>query len=320
MKRVVTIGGGTGTFVVLSGLRRVPDVVLTAIVSSADNGGSTGRLRDAYGIPPPGDARQALVALAEEGTLVRELFSYRFTKGDVAGHNLGNLFIAALAERLGSSTAAIEAASRMLRTRGRVLSVSDAPTELIAHLADGSELAGEHAIDVRTTGRAPIREIRLASPVAASRAVCEAISDADLIVLGPGDLYTSTVAPLLAVGVREALAASSATLVYVVNLFTKVGQTDGYGSSRHVTEVEHYAGRSLDRILIATDTFPPEALGRYAAEGEHPVADDLGADPRVVRGSFASVALVEAVLEDPVPRALVRHDSANIANAVGAFL
>src|SRR3989344_3177392 len=144
-KRVVTIGGGTGTFVVLSGLRRVPGISLTAIVSSADDGGSTGRLRDAYGILPVGDARQALVALAEEDTLLRDLFTYRFSKGDVAGHNLGNLFITALADRLGSATAALDAASRILRIEGRVLSVSEHPATLVATLADGSVLAGEQA-------------------------------------------------------------------------------------------------------------------------------------------------------------------------------
>lgn len=320
VRRIVTIGGGTGTFTVLSGLRTLPRVSLTAIVSSADDGGSTGRLRDAYGMLPVGDARQALVALAEEGSLLRGLFAYRFAKGDVAGHNLGNLFLTALAEQLGSAPRAIEAASRILRVKGRILSVSEGPTVLIARLADGTMLTGEHAIDERLVGRAPIEELSLAEPVSASEAAAESVRGAGLIVLGPGDLYTSSIAPLLPRGMREALAASRGRLVYVMNLFSKAGQTEGYGAARHVAEIERYAGRPLDHILIADDHFAAEVLARYRAEGEEPVADDVGADPRVRRASFASVVLVEPVPEDPIPRSLVRHDSAKLAEALAALL
>ena len=320
MKRIVTIGGGTGTFVVLSGLRRLPGVSLTAIVSSADDGGSTGRLRDAYGILPPGDARQALVALAEEDTLLRELFTYRFSKGDVAGHNLGNLFITALADRLGSATAALEAASRILRIEGRVLSVSEHPATLVATLADGSVLAGEHAIDERTVGRPRITSLSFAEPVLLASHAREAILKADCIVMGPGDLYTSSIAPLLASGMQAALTESEAKLAYVMNLFTKAGQTEGYAASQHVAEVERYAGRSMTHILISTDTFPEEALARYALEGEWPVADDLVSDPRALRGRFAAISLVEPVPEDPVPRSLVRHDSEKLARALATLL
>lgn len=318
--QVVTIGGGTGTFVVLSGLRHVPGLALTAIVSSADDGGSTGRLRDAYGILPPGDARQALVALAEEGTLLRDLFAYRFSKGDVAGHNLGNLLITALADRLGSDAAALDAASRILRIEGRVLTASEHPATLTATLADGNALVGEHAIDERTVGRPRIIHLALTEPVALADAARSAIHGAQFIIMGPGDLYTSTIAPLLCIGMLVALADSSAKLVYVVNLFTKAGQTEGYTASEHVAEIERYVGRAIDHILIATGQFPEEALERYAEEGEHPVVDDLGGDSRVIRGAFAQVAVVEPVPEDPVPRSLIRHDSAKLATAITALL
>lgn len=315
-KRVVTIGGGTGTFVVLSGLRKNPDIALSAIVSSADDGGSTGRLRDAYGILPPGDARQALVALAEEDTMLRELFNYRFAKGDIAGHNLGNLFIAALADLLGSEAAAIEEASRILRVRGQVLMVSDRPGRLFAALEDGSSLLGEHHIDERVQGRARITDLRLAEKVWLAPSAREAILAADLIVLGPGDLYTSTIASLLPIGTTNALASTSAKLVYVTNLFTKAGQTDGYAAADHVREVERYAGRKMDAILVNERALPQDARALYAQEGEEPVADDLGKDARVIRAPLVSISIVPPVPEDPVPRSLIRHDGVRLAESL----
>lgn len=318
--RVVTLGGGTGTFVVLSGLRELPEVELTAIVSSADDDGSTGRLRDAYGILPPGDARQALVALAEKDTMLRELFRYRFAKGDVTGHNLGNLFITALADLLQSDVAALEEASRILRINGRVLSVSEQSTELVATLADGTILKGEGLIDTRSAGRSPIREMNLSKEVHVSSSARKALEEADFVVLGPGDLHTSTIAALLPNGVQRALKKSPAKMVCVVNLFTKAGQTDGYTASKYVQEVERYAGRAADVIFLDNTEFPEEALTRYAGEGEHPITDDLNGDARVIRGELASVHMVPPVPEDPVPRSLIRHDSTAIAKLFASLL
>lgn len=156
MANVVTIGGGTGTFVVLSGLKKIPGISLTAIVSSSDDGGSTGHLRDAYGILPVGDARQALVALSENGTTLRELFTYRFAKGDVKGQNLGNLFLTALADLKGSEQEALRVASRILRVKGRVIPSCATPTVLVADLEDGTTIRTEHVIDERDASRAPI--------------------------------------------------------------------------------------------------------------------------------------------------------------------
>ncbi len=314
------MGGGTGTFTVLSGFRHVPNVFLTAIVSSADDGGSTGRLRDAYGILPPGDARQALVALAEEETILRELFTHRFAKGDIAGHSLGNLFLVALSDILGSDARALEEASRILRINGRVLQISERPARLFARLEDGTVLAGEHAIDERVSARSPIAEVSLAEETIIAPSARDAIAAADLIVLGPGDLYASTIAALLPAGVHEALGHSKAKLAYVVNLFTKAGQTGGYGARRHVEEVERYTGRPLDAIVSSTDGFPEEALARYAREHEAPVTDDLGDDRRVIRRDLASISVVEPVPEDPVPRSLIRHDPKKLASALMGLL
>lgn len=320
MKRIVTLGGGTGTFVVLSALRTLPEVGLTAIVSSADDGGSTGHLRDAYGFLPAGDARQALVALAEDGDVLRELFAYRFGKGDLSGHNLGNLFLTALTDLLGSDARALEEASRILRIRGRVLPATEVPTVLEAKLANGETIVGEHAIDLRVAGRAKISSIAYREPAPLAGAAADAIAAADVIILGPGDLYTSTAAALLAEGTKDAIARSPARLVYIVNLFTKTGQTDGMTASAHAAEIERYAGRAPDRILINNASFAPDVLTRYAEEGEYPIEDDLEGDKNVMRTDVASVTPVPAVAGDPVPRSLVRHDSGKLGKALSALI
>ncbi len=319
-KSIVTLGGGTGTFVVLSGFRGMSEIDLTAIVSSADDGGSTGRLRDAYGMLPPGDARQALVALASHDSMLRQLFAHRFSKGDIAGHSLGNLFITALTELLGSDDSALKEASRILRVSGKVLSVSKRATHLHAILKDKTELLGEHIIDMRTIGRSPIEALKLSKRVTISADARHAIMNADYIVLGPGDLYTSTIATLLPSGVSNALAHTKAKLFYVMNLFTKAGQTEGYTATAHVREIERYTTRPIDAIVIHKNGLPKRACSLYAKEGEFPVEDDFGNDTRVHRVPLISVTLVKAVPEDPVPRSLVRHDVHKLADALTKLL
>ena len=319
-RKVVTLGGGTGTFVVLSALKEIPDVALTAIVTSSDDGGSTGNLRDAYGFLPAGDARQALVALAKDGNVLRKLFAYRFEKGSVAGHNLGNLFLTALTDILGSDEAALREATRILRVKGSVLSATSAPATLRAYLEDGTVIVGEHAIDLREPERSRIREIEFTDPHALSEPAGEALREADVIVLGPGDLYTSIAAVLSADGAKEAIRTSTATLAYVTNLFTKAGQTDGFSASDHVREIARYAGREPDRILMHEGAFPEAALSRYASESEFPIADDLTDDERVMRLSLASVDEVPPLPNDPVPRSLIRHDPSLLREAFRAIL
>lgn len=321
MTNIVTIGGGTGTFVVLSGLKELPDVSLSAIVSVLDDGGSTGRLRDAYGFLPHGDARQALIALADEKAyLTRELFGYRFSKGDIAGHNFGNLFLTALTDILGSDAQAIEAASAVLRVRGRVIPVSEKPGTLVARLENGETVVGEHAIDTRAPGRSPIADLSTTEPTEACADALEAIAEADLIVLGPGDLYASTLANFAVQGIKEAVAASPARLVYIVNLFTKAGETDGYSAKKHVEEITRYTGKKPDLVLLHSGEFAKDVLEYYAAEDEFPVDDDLGDDSSVVRGKFADIIVAEKQSGDVVPRSFIRHDSKKIAQNIAALL
>lgn len=322
-KNIVTIGGGTGTFVVLSGLKKIPNMSLTAIVSVLDDGGSTGRLRDAYGYLPPGDARQALIALSEEGngeSLMRELFSYRFTKGDIAGHNFGNLFLTALSDIIGSESRALEEASKVLRVKGKVIPVSDTPGTLVATLENGETITGEHTIDTRTPGRSPIVSLSTIEKTHVCAEAAQAILEADAIILGPGDLYASTLANFAIEGLMDAVKNSKAKLVYIVNLFTKAGETDGYSAARHVAEVARYAGRNPDAVLIHSGVFEPAVLSLYEKELEFPVADDLGDAPNVFRRSFADITVAKQAEGDVVPRSLIRHNSEKIAETVSGLL
>ncbi|MDE2079557.1 MAG: YvcK family protein [Patescibacteria group bacterium] len=320
-KKIVTIGGGTGTFVVLSGLRKLPDVILSAIVSTLDDGGSTGRLRDAYGFLPHGDARQALVALANgKSPLMRELFAYRFSKGDIAGHNFGNLFLTALTDILGSDAKAIEEAANILRVKGYVIPVSEKPGTLVATLENGETVVGEHLIDTRTPGRSAIAQLSTKEPTAICEDAKRAIAEADMIILGPGDLYASTLANFAIVGMKEAVSASKAKLVYIVNLFTKAGETDGYTAKRHVDEIVQYTGRKPDAVVIHNGAFARDVLAYYGSEKEYPVVDDLGDDARVIRAPFASVVTAEKVAGDTVPRSFIRHDSDMLAAEIEKLL
>jgi len=321
-KNIVTIGGGTGTFVVLSGLKRAENVRLAAVVTVADSGGSTGRLRDAYGFLPVGDARQALVALAgDNGTsLIRSLFTHRFAKGDIAGHNFGNLFLTALTDILGTDVAAIEAASKILKIRGKVLPVSETAPTLVAHLENGDTVVGEHEIDKVVADRAHIKELTTETPVHAYGGATEGIATADLIILGPGDLYTSTAANLVVEGIPEAIQKSNGKLVYVVNLFSKSGQTDGYTASKCVEEVTRYAGRKPDYVIVNSGAIPQKALDYYASEGECPTVDDLGDESYVLRADLVSTTVLEGDAADPLQRSLIRHDPDKLAQLLQTLL
>ena len=321
-KQVIAIGGGTGTHTVLRGLTKYQkQLAITAIVTMADSGGSTGRLRDEFGYLPVGDVRMALAALASNvdahEELVRELFLYRFNKGNgLSGHNCGNLLLVALTDILGSEEAAIRAAARVLRVRGQVIPVTTAQVDLVATYDDGVVVTGEHDIDEPAAARAAHRIVDLAvTPEATiSDAAEHAILDADCIVLGPGDLYTSVLANVVVGGVPEALRNSPGQLVYITNLMTKHGQTDGMGVAAHVAELTRYIGRSPDVILVNTTPLPPELLARYAAEGEYPIVFDYEERAaRVVPADLLANEVIETASGDVLKRSLIRHDSRKLA-------
>ncbi len=328
-KRVVVIGGGTGTHTILRGLKQYQDTLdISAIVTMADSGGSTGRLRDEFGQLPVGDVRMALTALARDADnheeLVRQLFMHRFDRGSgLEGHNVGNLLLVALTDILGSEEAAIEAAAQVLGVQGTVIPVATEPTHLVAKYDDGVEVVGEHAIDEPTSERAmhKIAALSVRPTVVANPRAVAAISNADVVVLGPGDLYTSVLANCVVDGVAAALQETPASLVYVSNLMTKMGQTHDMDAAEHVAEITTYIGRSPDVVLVNTGEIPEELLGRYRAEGERPLrANCQGGTCVIKEEDFTAKEAVRLQSGDVLRRSLVRHDSAKLAACVMSLL
>lgn len=313
--RIVVAGGGTGTYTVLIGLKKHP-VDLSAITSSADSGGSSGALRDDYGMLPPGDNVQCLIALSECDPILRDVFSHRINgDGGVSGHRLGNLFLLALNQISNDPLKAMHAAHEILRVRGRVIPVSAHPAELCAELEDSSILVGEHAIDTTSGPRPPIARCFLSRPVEPNQEALEAIERADALVIGPGDLYTSLVPVLLVNEIAETIARSRAKRIFVMNLATKRGETDGYAASRFVRVIEDHLSAKLDHVIVNAVPASETLLERYRKAGEPPVENDL-ADTNVLRAELLSDKIVEPIKGDQVRRSLLRHDSAKLASAI----
>ncbi len=293
-KRVVTLGGGTGPFHVLSNLKKYP-FAITAVVSMADSGGSSRRLMDEFGQLPLGDLRQALVALSRHGGLWREIFNFRFPTGGngsnghgeggnrvegVGGHSLGNLIISGLQEINGGDLLlAVQDAQELLETAGSVLPVTLAKTTLCAELTDGSDICGETDIDTRglkDPGPLPaIKRIFLSDPTPACKEAIRALRRADVIIIGPGDLYTSILPNLLVEDVARTIRESEAEKVYVCNLMTKHGETDGFKASDFVREIHHYLGGRVDRVILHDGSFPDHLKELYAEQQQHTVIPDV---------------------------------------------
>lgn len=320
--KVVVIGGGTGTFVTLQGLKR-HQVDLTAIVTMADSGGSNKRIRDEFGLLPTSDIRQCFVALADENGgvgLMRKLFMYRFEKGQgIAGMTFGNLFMAALADILGSQADAIRQTHRVLRIKGNVIPVSYTNTNLSARYENGHVVNEEHLIDEpQHDGTLNIKEVFLTPKARVSPEALAAITRADLVVLGPGDLFTSLIPNFLVEGIPEALKKTRAAIVYVLNLMTKFGQTYKYSAADHLRALEAYIGTSINTVLVNTGTIPKRALAVYAKSHEVPVADDLTHKKpyAVVRADLISSTMETKSKSDALVRSLIRHDSDKLARAL----
>jgi uncharacterized cofD-like protein len=309
--RMVAAGGGTGLPRVLAGLAAAADsaddrpVDLTAIVTTADDGGSSGALRRAFGVPAAGDVRNCLVALSA-GNPLAAVFQHRFDGGGgLSGHTVGNLVLTALAQRLGDFGRAVQAAAAILGVRGRVLPASDRPVDLVARLEDGRLVRGERSI-ARAGGR--VKELRLARPADAPREAIEAVLSADVVVLGPGSLYSSVLASLVARGLPEALRATRATRVLVVNLVTQPGETDGCSAADHVRAVQRQLGDVVDVALVNRGPLPAALAAAHAAEGAAPVEVD--------RAEVEALGAVPVVLDLLAPGAAARHDPHKLARAL----
>ena len=325
-KNIVCIGGGTGTFVALKGLKHSPHH-LSAIVAMSDSGGSNKRIRDEFGLLPTSDLRQCLVALSDENGgagILRKLFMYRFEKGQgISGMTFGNLFMAALSDILGSQAEAIRATGKVLRIQGTVIPVSFTNTNLVAEYENGQTVSGEHLIDEPThDGTVKISRVYLDPNAKANPEALEAIAVADLIVLGPGDLYTSVVPNLLVSGIPQAIAASRARKVYVVNLMTKFGQTYGFTAKDHLQTIQKYVGNSIDAVIVNTAPLHTSALAAYAKFHEFPVVDDLDGIPSlgILRADVASRQVAAKSKSDVLVRSLIRHNSQKLATILLDYL
>lgn len=307
-KNVVVIGGGTGTFTVLSGLKNYP-LHLSAIVTMADDGGSTGVLRDELGVLPPGDVRRSLVALSDSSKLLRDLFNYRFENQSLRGHSFGNLFLTALEKVSGKFATAVQEAERILKIRGRVIPVTLDNVRLIARLKDGTVITGETNIDIpKHASRAPIEKVWLTPQAKVNPAAAQAIREADLIVIGPGDLYTSLIPNLLVRGMPEAIRKSRAKKLYVANLVNKFGETHGFRAEDFVRTMEQYLGKDIFDIVVFNRARPsPRVIARYRKEKAEFVAP-----PERVRKSDP-----QYVVADLIGRGkLFRHDPDRLAELI----
>ncbi len=317
-KNIVVIGGGTGSFVVLSGLKNY-DCNLSAIVTMADEGGSTGKLRDEMGVLPPGDVRQCLVALSDADTTLRKLFLYRFNEGSLKGHNFGNIFLAALEKITGDFKKGLLEAQKVLSIKGKVIPVTTQKTRLFAKLEDGQIIKGEDNIDVpKHDGRLKIINAYLIPKAKANKDAIDAIKKADIIVLGPGDLYTSLVPNLLVRGINNAIKKSKAKKVFVCSLMTKFGQTNGFKSKDFVNIVEEYLGKNvLDYVLVNTKNPSRKLLEAYKKEKEFLVEDSLNENKyKIIRADLLKSGTVKKTKSDVIRRSLIRHDPKKLAKAI----
>ena len=307
MQKIVTIGGGTGHFQLLRGLKNY-DCEISAVVSMSDNGGSTGKLMDEYGILPPGDIRQCLIALAdnEKGRQLREIFNYRFKKGEgLNGHNLGNLILTALTDLYGD-VGSFKEACKMLDVEGKVIPVTIDKVKLFGKLEGGEILEGQTEVSYPSSGK--IENIFHDPKGYICKEAKEAILEADKIVICPGDLYGSILPNFVIDGVREALQESKAKKIYVCNLVTKQGNFN-FKASDFVGEIEKYSGVEMDNIILNKSDISEEVKKKYLLEKSNIVEDDLIDDARVVRGNFVEVYPSES-------KTLLRHNPKNIAREI----
>jgi uncharacterized cofD-like protein len=310
--KIVVIGGGSGSSSVLRGLKhRTPN--LAAVVTMFDSGGSSGLLHTEFGYPPLGDLRQCMLGLSEDSEsnrALRDLLDFRFQlESSLHGHSLGNLLLAALTTIGMDLELAIDEMSRLLHITGRVIPVALEHADLCAELDNGEIVVGESNIDLRGKSYPRIKRVFLEPSVIASPRAIEAILEADVVVLGPGDLFTSIVPNLLAQGIPEALAQTRATRIYVCNLMTKLGETDDFKASDFVRQVVRYLnGPHLDWALINTQEIPPSVRQAYFAEGAFPVACDVETVRNLLPGVF-----VTHLGNNQVP---LKHDHGRIADSV----
>ena len=329
-QKIVTLGGGTGSLMILTGLRPYKRAEVATILAMADDGGSTGRMREEFEMPSfGGDFRDALVGLAENEQLAK-IFMHRFERGtELKGHSVGNLILLGLFEATkGNIPEALDIAHDILRVRGKVYPSTTESIDLGAEYEDGTIVESQNEID-NTTGMSPktIKRAYLTpSNPKAFPAALKIIAEADKIVLGPGDLYSNIVANLLVDGIADAINKSKAKKIYLCNLMTKFNQTHGWKASDFVTEVKKYLGGELDYVIVNNAELPEDLTKKYADEKWEMVQDDMGDSlPAVRHGNGVKIIHDKLWLEgtefkrvssDVVPRSFIRHDPKKIAKII----
>lgn len=316
-KNIVTIGGGTGTYTVLTGLKAYP-FNLSAIVTMADDGGSTGILRDELGVLPPGDVRQCLVALSRSDRLMRELMNYRFSRGSLKGHNFGNILLSALEKVTGSFDSAVEKASDILRLAGKVIPATLNKVHLRTTLKDGTVLEREN--DLHTANLETLQRIALFPRAKANLKALLAIAQADAIIIGPGDFYSSLVPNFLIAGMPEAICKSKAKKIFICNLMTKQGHTRGWTVRDFAEHMEQYMRCVFDFVIYNNKRPQPSLLKKYARGGELLTEWGKKLPSRFIGDDLISKKFPTVKKGDAIKRTLIRHDSNKLARIIIDFL
>ncbi len=308
--KIVVLGGGTGLSTLLRGLKQYSNNI-TAIVTVADDGGSSGRLRREIGVLPPGDIRNCIAALADEEKLLTELFQYRFEAGDgLIGHSFGNLFLTAMSEITGDLEQAVAASSQVLAIRGTVLPATLSDVSLWARMEDGRVIEGESNIP-KAQGKIQQIGCNPANPPALPSAIA-AIEEADYIIIGPGSLYTSIIPNLLVPDICDAIARANVPRIYVCNIMTQPGETEGYTVAEHIRAIDRVAQQKLfDAVMVHRRSPSPESLRRYADDKSHPVYVD-----REEIAALGRRIVIANIMEEDPETGYVRHDSARLARVL----
>jgi len=311
-KKIVTIGGGSGQYVLLSGLKNVEEFSITAVVSMIDSGGSTGRLRDEFGILPPGDILKCVLALSSHHDIARTILLKRFKRDKLLkGHNAGNMLLTMLSRYTGNFPAGIQALSEILDVRGTILPVTIDRATLVAELTDGKRIYGEKAIDVpRGTQREKIRDVFLvphhSDSISVYPPVIKAINDADYIIIGPGDLFTSIIPNVIVPGVKEALKETNAHILFAINIMTKFGETHHFKGQDFINKLEEILERRLDGIIYNTKKPSQKILERYWEQKADFVEID-GSDELWINRTIYPAQLLDTA------GGILRHDSEKIS-------
>lgn len=315
--KITVIGGGTGSTTVLEGLKKKKDLDLNVIVGMMDDGGSNAVVRDEFGLLPLSDLRKSIIALSQENEnqMLRNLFTYRFSQGDgLKGHTLGNLLMIAMTEITGSEVEAIEMFKYFFSVTGNIIPVTLDKVHLVAEYDDGSKVVGEHLIDEPEDDK-KIVKFYFDKNAQAYQGAIDTIMSSDYIIVGPGDLYTTTLANIIVDGIPQALQKTKAKLIFISNLMSKKGQTRGLTLESMLSLVEGYIGRKFDYVLVNNGRIPQKAYQRYIKQGEHIFKDDIKKNGReIVRADLVANSVIKKDKGDTLDRSLVRHDPDKLAN------